>query len=264
MQPSLIILASWILFGGSHLVLSGSSLRTMIVIRYGARGFTILFSVVTLVTMLGLIWASATYGDKGRAGFGLATHTTTRWLLGGLSGAGAFLAIAGLINYPRSPMAILAQRQRELGRQQGFKLNAPSAIERVVRHPFFVGLAIMMSAHALLASTLASAVYFLGFVVVAIIGIPMQDRKLRARWEKTYMEFEAQTSNIPFSAKTSAKEKPEWGRWALAGLITTLLFGALHFVWKSANGAPFAALILVFGLLGVAKGLAASSSETQS
>lgn len=264
MKPALIICAAWILFGGSHLLLSGTQLRSGIAERYGARMFTIVFTGVTLVTMLVLMWAAASYGDKGHSGFGFASNNYIRWGLGGVSGIGALLAIAGLINYPRSPMAILAQRQREQAKHKDMTLNPPSAIERVVRHPFFVGLAIMMGAHSFLANTLATTVYFLGFVVVAVVGIPMQDRKLRIRWKEIYLDYEARTSNIPFVSKAGKNAKPEWGRWGLAVLLTTILFGVFHPVWMYANGASFAGLILVFGLLGVLKGLAGGSSKTQS
>ena len=252
----------WILFGGSHFLLSGTPLRAWIVERHGPRGFTIVFATVTVITMLGLIFATAIYGGGGHPGFGFGAYPAAHYGLGGVSTIGAVLAIAGLINYPRSPMAILAQRQRERPKHANFALSPPSAIERVARHPFFVGLAIMMAAHALLASTLASAVYFGGYVVFAVIGIPFQDRKLRLRWKNNYAAFEAETSNIPFASKTAERQNPEWGRWMLAVLITVLLFGVLHPVWMYGTGAGFGGLILLFGLLGVARGLATSSNTT--
>jgi len=261
MQPTLIVLTAWIIFGGSHLLLSGTPLRAWMADRYGARGFTIVFAGVTVVTMLGLIWAAASYGDQGRPGLGISAYPAVRWGLGGVSALGAVLAIAGLINYPRSPMAILAQRQREQAKYTDFQLNPPSAIERVARHPFFIGLAIMMSAHMLLASTLAGAVYFGGFVVVAVIGIPIQDRKLRTRWENVYTAFEDKTSNIPFASKTGNQDNPEGGKWSLAVIVTVIFFGVFHPIWMYANGTSFAGLILAFGLLGTIKGLWANKRK---
>jgi len=69
-----------------------------------------------------------------------------------------------------------------------------------------------MTAHTLLAQTLAGAVYFAGFVVLAIAGIPLQDRKLRKRWKNTYAEFENSTSIVPFtpSQQSMSSDKIEW------------------------------------------------------
>lgn len=96
---------------------------------------------------------------------------------------GAALAVAGLINYPRSPMAVLA-RWGGRAATGGKPPKPPTAIERIVRHPFFAGLAIFAAAHALMADTLAGMVYFAGFAVLALVGMPMQDRKLRRRWRQ--------------------------------------------------------------------------------
>jgi len=110
-----------------------------------------------------------------------------------------------------------------------------------------------MTAHTLLAQTLAGAVYFAGFVVLAIAGIPLQDRKLRKRWKNTYAEFENSTSIVPFtpSQQSMSSDKIEWKPWVLAVLATILLLGVMHPIWMIANGGTFAVFILMFGLAGV-------------
>jgi uncharacterized membrane protein len=261
MKPALIIFAAWLLFGGSHLLLSGSLMRAALVNKFGQRGFTIVFTGVTVITIAALMAAVSVFGHQGRPGLGLKAYPAARWGIGTFGALGAVLAVAGLLNYPRSPMAILAQRQRERARYVDLSLAPPSAIERAVRHPFFTGLAFMMTAHVLLASTLASAVYFAGFVILAVAGIPLQDRKLRARWKQIYTEFEANTSNIPLAAGSvfdGRKSDSNWGRWLAAVLVAAVLFGVLHPIWTYANGAPFAGAMLLFGLIGVTKGLATS------
>ena len=51
----------------------------------------------------------------------------------------------------------------------------------MTRHPFFVGVALLASAHVLLATRLVGAVFFAGLAALAILGARHQDRKILAR-----------------------------------------------------------------------------------
>ena len=251
MTPAILIGLAWIIFGGSHLLLSALNLRERWSRNLSSQEFTLLFTGVTFITMSLLIFVVAVYGDKGMGGPDLGRYGPARIVLFIIASLGGFLAIAGLINYPKSPMAVLARRQRSQALNK--PLRRPSSIERVSRHPFFSGLAILMTAHALLAQTLAGAVYFAGFVILAIVGIPLQDKKLRKRWQNTYSEFENSTSVVPFisSHQSKSSDKVEWKPWGLAVLATMLLLGAMHPIWTILNGGAFAVFILMFGLAGV-------------
>ena len=251
MTPAIIIGLAWIIFGGSHLLLSALNLRERWSHRVSPQGFTLLFTGVTCVTMGLLIFAVAIFGDKGIGGPNMGHYRPARIILFIIASLGGSLAIAGLINYPKSPMAVLARRQRS--QAQNKPLRRPSSIERVSRHPFFTGLAILMAAHTLLAQTLAGAVYFSGFVVLAIVGIPLQDKKLRERWQHTYTQFENSTSVVPFtpSKQPTAPDKIEWKPWLFSAVATMFLLGVMHPAWTIANGGTFAAFILIFGLAGV-------------
>lgn len=257
MEPAIIVLSAWLLFGGSHLGLSSFRGRARLEDKIGARGFTFLFAGVTVFTLTLLILAALQYGHLGHPGVGLSAYPAARWGGGGVAVIGAILAMAGLINYPQSPMSVLATRRR--AGLEARPLKPPNAIDRVSRHPFFVGLALMMVVHALLASTLAGSVYFLGFAALSVIGIWAQDRKLRKKWDNIYRDYENQTSAVPFTAsKIVGPTKAEWGRWGASVLGGLMLFGFLHPVMSYGNGAGFAVFILLFGTIGVGLGLAKS------
>ena len=251
MIPAIIIGLTWIFFGGSHLLLSALNLRERWSHHLSPQGFTLLFTGVTCLTMGLLIFTVVMFGDKGVGGPNMGHYGPARIILIILSSLGGILAIAGLINYPKSPMAVLARRQSSQNKNR--PLRSPSSIERVTRHPFFTGLAILMTAHTCLAQTLAEAVYFAGFVVLAIVGIPLQDKKLRKRWQRTYTEFAISTSVVPFtpSKQPAAPNKIEWKPWLFTVVAATFLLGVLHPIWTIANGGVFAAFILIFGLAGV-------------
>lgn len=259
MEPALIILFAWALFAGSHLYMSGSNLRVRLSPRVSKNQFTVLFVVVTVLTMLVLIAAVATYAGQGRAGPNIGQTGFARWILGALSLCGVTLTVAGLLNYPKSPMAVLAARNLQ-GPSADQPLRAPTVVEQVSRHPFFMGIAIFMSAHTLMADTLANAVHFGGYVVFAVVGIYLQDKKLRQRWRGVYENFEQSTSAVPFSAKIAKPTAKDWIVWIVAVGVAVFLVGALHHFWRYANGATFLMFDLVFGSLGVIAALAMRKS----
>ncbi|MDX2410347.1 MAG: NnrU family protein [Woeseiaceae bacterium] len=114
-----------------------------------------------------------------------------------------------------------------------------------------------MAAHALLASTLAGAVFFGGFVLTALIGIPMQDRKLLERHGNVYGAYLSDTSVVPFAATPGSSGDVNQRVWpAIATAVTgTGVLAALHPIWHLGHGAPFAAIVLIGGLAGVVKQL---------
>lgn len=257
MTPAIAVLSAWILFGGSHLLLSTPLIRTPLSRSLGTTRFVVLYTLIATLTLSLLIAAIAHYGGDGHLGLALSSETPMRWILGAAALSGAMLAVAGIANYPGSPIAVLARRYRAQDAVKQKSLPTPGAVERVTRHPFFVGLALLMAAHALLASTLASAVYFAGFAILALIGIPMQDRKLRERHGDLYGDYLSNSSVMPFAAirRSSNDDKaPVWPTLVTATAGTVLL-AALHPLWRIGHGAPFAALILIGGLYAVVKQL---------
>jgi hypothetical protein len=106
-------------------------------------------------------------------------------------------------------------------------------------------------------------VYFLGFAVLAQLGIPLQDRKLRARHGRAYQEFLEQTTALPLAQpqRTPAPASGSVIPTILAACAGAALLGIMHPIWRIGHGATFAALVLVGGLLAVARQLRASRTE---
>lgn len=256
MSPAGWVGIAWLLFGGSHLLLSSSPLRAALSRRLGTGGFVIGYTAVATVTLGLLIVAVWRLGGAGSPGLNLAAEPAARWTLGALALAGAALAIGGLVDYGRSPMAELARRGRAPGAVDARPLRPPVGFARITRHPFFAGLALLMAAHVLLAATLAQAVYFAGFALLAAIGMPLQDRKLLERHGEIYAEYLRHTSLVPFAAarRAGAGAGPGWsvGMTAIGGAVAVAL---LHPLWRIGHGAPFAILVLIGGLYAVARQL---------
>lgn len=254
MNPTLAVLCAWLLFGGSHLLLGSPPLRDALVRRLGERAFAAAYTVVAAASLLLLAAAVARYGGEGAPGPGLASVPIVRWAAAAVAFLGVALIVAGLMNYFRSPIAFL---RRRLGANspKAVVLRAPAGVERITRHPFFVGIAMLMGTHVLLATTLAGAAYFGGFVLLAVAGIALQDRKLRAQHGAIVAPYLAATSAVPFAALRRSGGGARERIWPLlaASLICAAVVLALHPFWRLGHGAPFAVATVIGGLYAVVR-----------
>src|SRR5438093_11386298 len=138
MAPLLGILALWALFGGTHIALASGRVRAALVARLGEGGFALVFSLVAAVSFAALVSFYAAHRFDGPAGPALGAVPALRWTLMAVVAAGVVLMSGSLAVYPRSPMALFNRAVR-----------SPRGLERVTRHPFFVGVALLGAAHAL-------------------------------------------------------------------------------------------------------------------
>jgi uncharacterized membrane protein len=128
-------------------------------------------------------------------------------------------------------------------------VREPRGLERVTRHPFFVGAVLLGSAHALLAPHLVGAVAMGSLALFAAIGAWFQDRKLLALRGQSYADYLAATSSIPFAAIAAGRQRLVWRelpfRSLLAGLALAWGLRALHAHLFDQGGAYLiAALVL--------------------
>jgi uncharacterized membrane protein len=159
----------------------------------------------------------------------------------GVVAAGIVLAVAGVVPYPRSAYAL-------------FRTAAPSeprGIERVTRHPFFAGTALLGVGHALLASHLTGVVFFGGLALFALAGAWHQDRKLLATRGAPHAALLARTSLVPFAAIVAGRQRLVVGELplgaiALGGVGAWLLGGPAHAAIM-AHGGAYVVLAVVGG-----------------
>jgi len=226
MEPALTIALYWLLFGGTHLAFATGRTRAWLAGRLGERGFEVLFSLVATVTLGLLLHAYAGVRFDGAAGLALAAVPLARAVLYGLAFVGMGLAIAGVLAFPASPMA-----------PPGV-VRPPRGLARITRHAFFAGMALMATAHALLATRLAGVVFFTGIFLLVTIGARLQDRKLLRRYGAPYADYVAATSGIPFAAIVAGRQRLVWRELPVGLLATSVL---LTVALRSVHGSIFAA-----------------------
>jgi uncharacterized membrane protein len=211
----------WVLFGGTHMLLTTERARARIVHRIGETGFVILYSGVAIVTFAGLVRYVARHRLDEPSPFFFSTLPPVQGGLLALSVFGFSIFVAGVIVYPSLPMSVFRQR-----------VMAARGIQQVTRHPFFSGIAIFGAAHALLSVHPATFVFFLGFVLFAVFGALHQDRRLIARLGEPYRAYVASTSLWPFVAAATRRQRIRWNEqpWLAyaAGLAASLVVRSVH------------------------------------
>lgn len=215
-----VLIAAAAFFVLLHLLVSGTALRGVFVRTIGEGPYMGLFSLASLG---GIVWLSMAYGGaRGTgevfwgAGAGAKHVTITIMLLSLL------LIVPGLTT--PNPTSV---------KQEG-ALDKPDAVKgmlRITRHPFLWGVALWAVGHLLVNGDTPSFILFGSVLILAISGTYSIDAKrkkaLGAKWDA----FAAQTSNVPFGAILTGRQKfsiVEIGLWRLALALAVwlaLIFG---------------------------------------
>jgi uncharacterized membrane protein len=208
-------------FGGTHIGLATGRIRAALVAQLGERGFAALFSLIASVAFAVAVAYYAAHRNEGAPGLALGSVPVLRWILVAAVVAGIALIAAGSVAYPGSAYDMFDRLVR-----------VPRGIERVTRHAFFAGLTLLAFAHALLATRLVGTVAFAGMGLVASLGAWHQDMKMRARRGRTFADFLAVTSAVPFAAVVAGRQRIVWrelpyGAFAI-GLVVTFALRAVH------------------------------------
>jgi uncharacterized membrane protein len=209
MDAPLGVMLLAVLFAGTHVGLATPTVRTRLVPRIGVGGFFFVYSLIAAITFWALIAYYAAHRFDGTAGLALGTHPAMHALLTGVIVVGIALATAGLAAYPGLPVALFGQPIRE-----------PRGIERVTRHPFFAGTALLGIAHALLATHLTGAILMGALALLSIAGSRHQDVRHLAARGQPYADYLAVTSALPFAAILAGRQRLVWREMpfgALAG-----------------------------------------------
>ncbi len=199
MDEGLSTALRWLGFAGTHVGLTIRPVRTRLVAVLGEAGFVAMYSLVAISTFAALTHYVALHRFAEAGASLLSGVPPVQGTLLALSGFGFALFVAGVLRYPALPMATFRHR-----------VTRPMGIQQLSRHPFFSGLSIWAGAHAALASSPVTFVYFAGFVVLGFAGGLHQDRRLAAELGEPYRAYLAATSFWPFVALATKRQSIVW------------------------------------------------------
>jgi len=243
MDPVLRVSLGLALFAATHLGLAWPPIRQPLVARLGPFGFTAFYSVVAWITFGIAVSVYAAHADAGPPGLALGADPIVRVVAIALIALGVMLMVGAFADYGSSPFAIGSRRVRE-----------PVGLERVTRHPFFVGAALLGLAHALVAPRLVGAILTGGLGALSLLGSHLQDRKHAALRGEAFERYLAQSSLLPFVAIAAGRQRfvaseLPYGRLA-AGLAIAVALRAVH-GHLFAHGGLYVIAALVIGPLGI-------------
>lgn len=219
MTEAFILLLWWILFGGSHIVMSSTQWRPKLVARLGERGFLVVYSLVALVTFSLLAHSYAHHKHAGlqlwQTFGGDFLYLIVRDLNVVLMAFAFILLVSGLVARPPSSLMPASGAIAAYG------------VTRITRHPSFAAFWLFGIAHCLVNGGLTDLVFFGGLSAFSWLGATHQDSRKSAD-VPGYAEFVATTSFVPFAAMYKKKQplplhELSWGVIALALLLFYLI-----------------------------------------
>lgn len=258
MEPALGVVLYWLLFGGTHVLLATVPVRAALVRALGETGFRVLYSLVSVLTLTLLVRFFAVHRADGAPGPALGGDPAVRAVLIAVVVLGVVFMTGAGAAYPGSPMAVVGGR----------RVRVPYGLERITRHTFFVGGALVALAHVALATRLVGAVFSAGFAILALAGSWHQDRKLLVLRGPAYADYLARTSLLPFAAIVTGRNRLVWRELPLgtlaAGVVVAVVIRAVHDGMFAHGGLWFVGAIVAGALLlTLQAALAARSQRTR-
>lgn len=221
MEPTTRVMLGWLLFGGTHTVLSHPPVRDRLVARLGERGFLGVYSLVALATFVPLCWSFFAHRIATPIPLPLlATIPSVAWLTMPMMFVALCLILLGFSS-PNPVSALMGPADGGSG--------AAGAL-RITRHPAFMGVALAGLAHCLVNTAPIDRVFFGGMTIYAVAGCAHQDWRRRRAGGAALAPFFAETSFLPFVAIASGRNRFVLGELRpLVLLASAALYAAIFF-----------------------------------
>lgn len=204
-------------FTAIHLLVSGTRMRGWLIGRIGAGPYMALFSVASALTLGGMIWSYLAVRVPQASEWYALRH-----LAAVLMWPAIYLILAGVT----TPGPTAAGGESRLG-----DAEPVTAIHRISRHPFLIGMAIWSGVHLSFNPDWASRVFFGAFFVVSVVGTVSIDHKRARQHGAAWLRYAERSSIVPFVAVLRGRTPMVWselGWWrplAASTLWLGLLFG---------------------------------------
>jgi len=216
-MATIVIALLWLGFAATHIGLSTAGVRPRLVARLGEGPFIGLYSLISFLFFVPLVWVYFAHKHAGPMLWSVTPTTPLRWTIYVAMGLALVLAVAGLAR--PSPASILPGS------------TTPRGIQRITRHPLFMGLGLFGLVHLIPNGSAADVVFFGGFPVFALVGSWHQDRrKLSILPELS--GFYRETPFLPFTGRDTSRGLRELSPLVVAGGIAlTIIIRYYHRAW---------------------------------
>lgn len=182
------------LFIAIHLLVSGTSLRGVLVGAIGEKAYAGLFSLTSLGAV---VWMAMSFNEAV-----VSAENVIYWQapIGLLHGGTLIILIAALFVV----IGLTTPGPTVAGAESTLETDDPASlvkgIQHITRHPFLWGVVIWSLFHAGVNGDRASQIFFGTFALVAFLGTFSIDAKRRRAFGDKWDAFANVSSNIPFAA----------------------------------------------------------------
>jgi uncharacterized membrane protein len=221
-----LALASFVWFG-IHAFVAGSELRWLLVQHLGERVFRALFSVLSLASLWFLIKSYRTAGF-----YPLWFSPQPIHWLPLLVMPFALVLMVGAFSVPNAT---------SVGSEQVLqRTDAARGVLRITRHPFLWSVALWSGVHLLVTGHVAAILFFGSFLATALRGTTSIDEKRRRTQRAEFARYAEVTSNLPFAAIVSGRNRLAWSElWVPAVIAALLLAVILHLHLRAFGFSPY-------------------------
>jgi len=205
-----------------HFGVSGTKLRDVLVARLGPGPYRGAFALASIV---GLVWMIYAF-----------RHAPAVPLWGLVLGFRPAAYLLVLIAFLFGVIGLVTPSPTRVGMESKLKQGPDVArgMVRITRHPFLWAVALWALVHLVINGELAALILFGSLLVLALGGTAAIDAKRRRAFGDQWTQFAAVTSNIPFVAIATGKNRllpalREIGLWRpLAALVVYTIAFYLH------------------------------------
>ena len=210
------IIALWTAFVSSHMILSSRALRARFVALLGERLFQGVYSLVAFALFVPLVMVYLGNKHGGPVLWSVSVDGALLWLLFAVTATGFVFIVAGVM--APSPTAVLGGPTRE-----------PRGVQRLTRHPVFMGVALWSLAHLVANGHASDVAFFAGFTVLALLGGWHQDQRRLQAPDRAYESFCRASPYLPFTGRDTFKGLRELNSVAvLLGVAVTAVLRYFH------------------------------------
>lgn len=214
MNAVTVIAALWVVFAVTHVVLSGNPLRPRAVRLFGERLFQGLYSLVAFAVFVPLVLVYAGNKHVGPLLWSVEPNLIVDVITRVGNTIATMLVVAGI--FRPSPTGVTGTPTRK-----------PRGVQRITRHPLFMGIVLWALMHLLVNGFASDVVFFGGFVVFGLLGSWHQDHRQKALPDGAYAKFCEQSPFLPFTGGGIIKGLREIG--VLPIVVGLLVAGLLRY-----------------------------------
>lgn len=217
MSEILILSFAALLFIVTHLGISSSPLRGMLVNASSENSYLVIYSLVSLAS---ISWLIHLYGNM--------EQSVLLWQRGAVNAAVPIIFMPVVVIFVAS--GLLAKNPTAMKMEAALGEEV-TGILRITRHPVQWGILLWAVAHMISCGDLASLIFFGCFAIVSGLGSWLLDRKRALSEGEKWTPFVEKTSNVPFLAVISGRNQLKPGEIGWVSVVVGLVLYILMFLF---------------------------------